>query len=160
MLSRGYYGYMTLDFQVAGLFVVAIWLIILTMVAWRIYVRYTKIFEGVDDQSTTALLHKLTKEHESSQKEIAILQHKIAKLEDNVVTHIQRVGLIRFNPFKDTGGDQSFILALLDANNGGIVISGLYSRAGTRWYAKRIKDGKGVDHELSEEERKAIILAK
>ena len=151
---------MTLDFQAAGLIVVVIWLIILTFIAWRYTVRYNKIFEGAHDKSVEALLQKLTKEHEANKQDIARLQEKVATLESGVLHNIQRVGLIRFNPFKDTGGDQSFILALLDAKNGGVVISGLYSRAGTRWYAKRIVDGKGLDYELSEEEKKAIAAAK
>ena len=68
--------------------------------------------------------------------------------------------MLRFNPFKDTGGDQSFIISLVDSYNTGVVISGLYSRSGTRWYAKQVIDGKGVEHELSTEENKAIHLAR
>jgi len=74
--------------------------------------------------------------------------------------HIQKIGLVRFNPFKDTGGDQSFILSLLDAHNTGVVISGLYSRTGTRWYAKKVVVGKGSEHELSDEEVKAVHQAR
>ena len=70
------------------------------------------------------------------------------------------MGLLRFNPFKDTGGDQSFILSLVNGKDTGVIISGLYSRSGTRWYAKRVVDGKSVDHELSEEEKKALKEAK
>jgi len=66
---------------------------------------------------------------------------------------------LRFNPFKETGGDQSFILALLDEDNNGVVLSGLYSRSGMRWYAKRIKKGLGTEHSLSEEEKEAIRQA-
>lgn len=77
-------------------------------------------------------------------------------LDESGQLHIQKVGLLRFNPFKDTGGDQSFVLALVDGNDTGIVISGLYARSGTRWYAKKIVSGKGVGYELSEEEKKAI----
>lgn len=70
--------------------------------------------------------------------------------------HIQKVGLLRFNPFKDTGGDQSFILSLVDKNDTGVIISGLYSRSGLRWYAKKVKNGKGLEHELSDDEKKAL----
>ncbi len=82
------------------------------------------------------------------------------KIHKDGLLHIQKVGLVRFNPFKDTGGDQSFILSLIDGKDTGVVISGLYSRSGTRWYAKRIVEGKGVEYELSEEEKKAIKEAK
>lgn len=151
---------MALDFPLAGLIVVVIWLAILTVVAWRFYVRYNKIFEGANDQTSAALLQKIAKEHDENKRDVSVLQSKVTTLELDILKNIQRVGLIRFNPFKDTGGDQSFILALLDAKNGGVVISGLYSRAGTRWYAKRIVDGKGIEHELSDEEKKAIAAAK
>src|SRR6266700_3948393 len=70
--------------------------------------------------------------------------------------HIQKIGLLRFNPFKDTGGDQSFILALVDSFDTGIIITALYSRSGTRWYTKKVVKGKSTEHELSDEEKKAL----
>ena len=63
----------------------------------------------------------------------------------------QRVGLVRYNPFEDTGGNQSFALALLDAEGNGWVLSSLHARAGTRVYAKAIAGGR-ADAALSEEE--------
>lgn len=74
--------------------------------------------------------------------------------------HIQKIGLLRFNPFKDTGGDQSFILSLINGQESGVVITALYSRSGTRWYAKRVASGKGIEHELSEDEKKSLAMAK
>jgi hypothetical protein len=50
-------------------------------------------------------------------------------------------------------------LALVDSFNTGIIITALYSRSGTRWYTKRIVKGKSTEHELSEEEKKAIDMA-
>lgn len=73
--------------------------------------------------------------------------------------YIQKIGLVRFNPFNDTGGDQSFILALVDDKDSGVVISGLHTRNGTRWYAKKVKHAKGVEHELSSDEVKAVKAA-
>ena len=55
----------------------------------------------------------------------------------------QRVGLVRYNPFEETGGNQSFALALLDAAGDGWVLSSLHARSGTRVYAKAIKGGRG-----------------
>lgn len=107
-----------------------------------------------------AVLENLLNEFKIAQKDIDYLQERCDKIEKNGLLHIQRIGLLRFNPFKDTGGDQSFILAFLDANNTGVVVSGLYSRSGTRWYAKKVIGGKGVEHELSEEEIKTIKEAK
>ena len=102
----------------------------------------------------------LIKNQEIFKKDIESLNRYCEKLEKEGLLHIQKVGLIRFNPFKDTGGDQSFILSLIDGNSTGVVISGLYSRSGTRWYAKKVVNGKGVDYDLSEEEKRALKEAK
>jgi len=71
---------------------------------------------------------------------------------------IQKVGLVRFNPFKEIGGDQSFSIALLDGNNDGAVITSLYTREGNRIYGKPIKAGLS-EYLLSEEEKRAIELS-
>ena len=70
----------------------------------------------------------------------------------------QRVGLVRYNPFEETGGNQSFALALLDAGGDGWVLSSLHARSGTRVYAKAIKGGRS-DAGLSAEETTAIAQA-
>jgi hypothetical protein len=70
----------------------------------------------------------------------------------------QQVGLVRYNPFEDTGGNQSFALALLDAKGDGWVLSSLHSRTGTRVYAKAISQGRS-EGALSAEESAAIRQA-
>jgi hypothetical protein len=71
---------------------------------------------------------------------------------------ITKVGVVRFNPFKDTGGDQSFVVALLDSKNNGLVLSSLYTREGTRVYTKPIRKGESTYH-LTKEELEAIKKA-
>lgn len=71
---------------------------------------------------------------------------------------IQRVGVVRFNPFTDTGGDQSFAIALLDALGNGLVLSSLHGRADTRIFAKQVRGGRSR-HQLSTEEEDAIRQA-
>lgn len=71
---------------------------------------------------------------------------------------IQKTGIIRFNPFSEMGGNQSFVIALLDDKNNGFVISSLFIKDSNRVYAKAIKEGKS-DHLLSNEEIKAIERA-
>jgi hypothetical protein len=61
-----------------------------------------------------------------------------------------------FNPFTDTGGDQSFSAAFLDDNGDGIMISSLHSRENTRLYAKRVEGGQVVSQALSKEEQEVI----
>ncbi len=69
---------------------------------------------------------------------------------------IQRVSLIRYNPYQDTGGDQSFSIALLDQKGDGVVLTSLHSRSGTRVFAKQVLMGKEEKTQFSEEERKVI----
>jgi hypothetical protein len=72
--------------------------------------------------------------------------------------HIQRVGMVRYNAFPDTGSDQSFSVAMLDADGNGLVLSSLYGRTETRTYAKPVQGGKST-YPLSDEETAALLQA-
>ena len=91
-------------------------------------------------------------------KQLTELNARHAGLEQRALSSIQHVGLVRFNPFEDTGSDQSFAIALLDARRDGLVISSLHGRAGTRVFAKPVENGTST-HNLSEEEKGAIRMA-
>lgn len=87
---------------------------------------------------------------------------ELKKFSDKIYSHtqksIQKVGIVRFNPFNDVGGNQSFSIALLDMEDNGILITSMFSRDGTRIYSKSIKNGKS-EHYLSEEEKEALKKA-
>ena len=72
---------------------------------------------------------------------------------------IEKMKLVRFNPFDDVGGDQSFILVLLNKENSGLLLTSLHHRSFSRIYAKAIKDGQGDNITLSKEEKSAILKA-
>lgn len=137
-----------------------VWLILLTLLFLKYKSHYDTLVKDVTSESLTSLLDRVLGDLQVTKKDIADLSSQYDRIEKEGSLHIQKIGLVRFNPFKDTGGDQSFILSLLDAHNNGIVISGLYSRSGMRWYAKQVADGKGAEHELSVEEVKAIQTAR
>lgn len=118
--------------------------------------HYNRISKGVSQKSFKTILEDLLRDVEINKKDIDFLKQYASKLEKEGMLHIQKIGLSRFNPFKDTGGDQSFILSLIDGSDTGVVISALYSRSGTRWYAKKVAKGKGVEYDLSEEEKKTL----
>ena len=122
--------------------------------------HYNKLCEGIKEKNFKFIMENLLKDVSLAKKDIENLKSYCDKIQKEGLLHIQKIGLVRFNPFKDTGGDQSFILSLVDGNDTGVIISGLYARSGTRWYAKRVVKGKSVDHELSEEEKKALKEAK
>ena len=71
---------------------------------------------------------------------------------------ITKIGIKRFNPFKEIGGDQSFSVALLDEEHNGVIITSYYGRELNRVYAKAVRKG-ASEHELSEEEKEAISQA-
>jgi hypothetical protein len=81
-----------------------------------------------------------------------------AYLEERSRGSLQHIGMVRFNPFEDTGSDQSFAIALLDDQRDGIVISSLHGRANTRVFAKPVASGDSP-HNLSDEESQAIRIA-
>jgi len=81
-----------------------------------------------------------------------------ATIEQRTRRSLQHIGMVRFNPFEDTGSDQSFAIALLDDQRDGIVLSGLHGRANTRIFAKPVEAGASTN-QLSDEESEAIRIA-
>ncbi len=133
---------------------------ILTFYLLRITRNYSVFTEGTNKKTLEEVLVRVVNEQKVTKKDLAFLSTRCDNIERGGLSHIQKIGLLRFNPFKDTGGDQSFILSLIDATDSGVVITALYSRSGTRWYSKRVVKGKGVEHELSDDEKKSLIMAK
>lgn len=132
----------------------------LTVYLRRLSGKYSVFTQGVHKKTLEDVLTNIVKEQKLTKKDVAFLSERCDNIEKSGLVHIQKIGLLRFNPFKDTGGDQSFILSLIDAEDTGVVITALYSRSGTRWYAKRVIKGKGSEHELSDDEKKSLKLAK
>jgi len=93
------------------------------------------------------------------EKNFEKLSEELENLKKESKFNIQKVGIVRFNPFAEVGSDQSFSIALLDSNDNGVVITSLYTREGNRVYGKPIK-GSTSEYSLSEEEKKAIEMAK
>ena len=80
------------------------------------------------------------------------------KLDSDIASCIQKVGLVRYNAFKDVGSDLSFAIALLDRNDNGVVLNGLYGSESSNIYAKPIKKGQSK-YQLSDEEKTALEIA-
>ena len=86
------------------------------------------------------------------------IREYFTKLDNDVNSCIQKIGLVRYNAFRDVGSDLSFAIALLDNNDNGVVLNGLYGSESSNIYAKPIKNG-GSTYQLSEEEKYAIEIA-
>ena len=86
------------------------------------------------------------------------LEKFCVKIDTDIKNCIQKVGIYRYNAYKDTGSDLSFTLAMLDEKNNGVVLNGIYSRDMSNIYAKPIVNGQSK-YTLSVEEKEAILKA-
>lgn len=137
-----------------------VWLAALSFFLYRIANHYNRLTKGIVKGDLKSVLEKILAQMELSQEKIGELSERCQKLASEDRLHIKKIGILRFNPFKDTGGNQSFILALLNEENSGLILSSLYTRTGSRWYIKKAQKGKGADLELSKEEEEVIREAK
>jgi hypothetical protein len=121
----------------------------------RLDARLTGLTRDSDGRSLEAVLDAHLDKVYAVSRELDELAARMAVLEGAQRRSFQRVGLVRYNPFEETGGNQSFALALLNEAGDGWVLSSLHARSGTRVYAKSIKAGR-ADTGLSEEETAAL----
>ena len=112
--------------------------------------------EGTDSLEQT--LAQYLSRVEAVDKRLSILDIEYNRLGTMASLASQKISLVRFNPFGDTGGDQSFSLAVLDAHNSGYVVTSIHGRQGTRVYVKPVDLGKSK-YSLSAEEQQAITQA-
>ena len=144
---------------VAGLCVVVLILLIAVVAlarrTRRLEARLAALTRGAEGSSLEAVLDAHLDKVYKVAGELDEVIARQAVLEAAQRKAFQRVGLVRYNPFEETGGNQSFALALLDAGGNGWVLSSLHARSGTRVYAKEIKAGR-ADTGLSDEETAAL----
>ncbi|MDD5463686.1 MAG: DUF4446 family protein [Candidatus Moranbacteria bacterium] len=147
---------------ILGVFLAVVSLIfgIWTMLKLRATQRNLEIlFSGKKAVDLESILLAHTEEISAIDKEIQELFEISNKIHNLSQRSLHKVGIIRFNPFKDIGGDQSFAIALLDGKDCGITISSLHTREGTRIYSKPITKGESEKYTLTEEEKAAIKSA-
>lgn len=138
---------------------VLIWLIILSVIFIRLLLHYTRLTQGSNKRNLKQILENILNSLGENNTQIEQLIERCETIEKEAETHLQKVGVVRFNPFADAGGDQSFVVALLNEHKNGVVISSLHSRSGTRIYAKPIQNGRGTKYDLSKEELEALKQA-
>lgn len=151
-----------LDPQVISvtLLVVAFSLLILSYLVWKIRAQFLSLTKGSKKGNLEQILEKVLKTEEANTHSLVEIKEEIKNIKGELPSFIQKVGLVRFNPYKEVGGDQSFALSVLDNSGNGVVISALHSRGSTRMYAKPVREGKETKYTLSEEEKEAVKIAK
>lgn len=115
-------------------------------------------FAGKDAKNLEEIILEQVEKSRIIEGSILKLQDMDRKITEQLSFALQKVGVVRFNPFGDVGGNQSFVVAMLDNHNSGVIILSLYSRDGVRIYGKPVKDGQS-EYKLSGEEEEALKKA-
>ena len=136
-----------------------IWLIFIQKSLLALKRKNAELFSGNKVSSLEELIIAQSKNLKTLDKDIQELYEISYQINNLAFRGIHKTAMIRFNPFKEVGGDQSFAIALLNGKNSGIVISSLFTREGTRIYSKNIAAGKAEKYPLTEEETKAVSMA-
>ncbi len=148
-----------LNLQTYLLAAVLIWAGCISVYLIKVIGHYKKLVKGSNNLNLEKILEGIIKKLELEEKNIRELSQNLSFLENRSKEHYQKVCLLRFNPFEDAGGDQSFVIAMLDGSDNGFVISSLHSRSGTRVYAKAVSAGRATAHSFTKEEREAVDKA-
>ena len=103
-------------------------------------------------------VEEILAEFKSLQNDFTKLKDDFGALQHKNIDNLQKIAIVRFNPFNETGGNQSFSLAILDGNDCGAVITSLFGRNDNRVYSKPITNGVS-EFSLTDEEKLAIANA-
>lgn len=139
--------------------VLIIWIIISRKKINSTHEILRKIFTGKKQPNLEELLLSHGESIKILDRDIQELYNISNQIHSLAFSGLHKFASLRFNPFKDVGGDQSFAIAMLDGKNNGVVITSLYTREGTRVYSKSISSGKSEKYPLTEEEKQVIKLA-
>ena len=137
---------------VAGL---AVLIIILFWMVIRINNRVSSFTRGSHGLTLEGAIKQLIKDHDETIFHHNELVKRVSNIHDRVLTSHRGFGIVRFNAFEHTGGNQSFSCVMLDEKGKGMVLSSLYSRERSNIYAKPILDFK-CEFELIKEEQQAL----
>lgn len=143
------------DLQIALFTIISVWLFVVSGFLVWIIKYFRNISKDVKRGNLVNVLDKVLEIERKNSNEIKRIHKEIDRIDNEKISHIQKIGLVRFNPFDELGGDHSFVLTLLNQKDSGVLITGLHTRERTRIYIKDINNGKAV-RELSTEEKKSL----
>jgi len=142
-------------------------LVVLVFLAWNLTLhwqvhqtnkRIKMLFKGTKVADLEGVIFEQIKRLRQTEKSLEEINNFCQYLEKMSLKGLQKISVVRFNPFNDTGGDQSFAIACLDAQNNGFTLTSLFTREGTRIYSKPIENSEST-YPLTSEEKEAIELA-
>lgn len=150
-----------LVYAVSGLMVAVVILLIAVIVCVvKILKMQRKLSPDISEKEET--LQEKIVEFEFKSNEIKEKYDRMVEalmdMNNNINKCVQKVGVIRYNPFPESGGNLCYAIALLDSENNGVVLNGIHSRSGCFTYAKPIELGVS-EYILSQEEKQALEKA-
>ncbi|MBI4035472.1 DUF4446 family protein [Candidatus Daviesbacteria bacterium] len=146
-------------FAIVAIAAVFIWLVGLTYTTRKQNKFFKILLPKSGERDFRKKLTEIIETVASFKSELNDLGEGLEVIRQQGLQHIQRVELLRYNPYNDTGGDQSFTLCLLNKEGSGVVITSLHARSGTRMFSKEISFGKSTRYQLSKEEELVIKKA-
>ncbi len=140
--------------------ILSIWNIIQYFSIRKIKKKQSILFQGKTAKDLEEIILAHQNNLSSLNNQFTNLSKKVTFLEELANAGLNKVGMVRFNPFKNLGGNQSFAIAFLNSHHNGLIISSIYSNDGSRLYSKTIMNGTSQkEFPLTEEEKKAISIA-
>lgn len=124
----------------------------------RLLGQYQHLMTGTSGGNLEEVLNDHIAQVRETETRVEALDQLAHRLEKAAYFSLQHMGIVRYNPFGDTGGDQSFAVALVDGHGNGVVLSSLHARDMTRVYGKPLQKWEST-YSLTGEERQAIALA-
>jgi len=153
--------------RVEILLIVLLLFIVLGLAGWLVFLEYRQrqlanslrlLLTGRGGADLEATLRDFIARMSQIEQTTQAMDLRVTELEVKLPYLVQHIGVVRFNPFSDKGGDQSFVLAILDAHADGAVLSALHGRNDVRVYAKPVIGGQST-YTLTAEEKEAIARA-
>lgn len=142
-----------MEIQDIALIIFGVWLLALTGLWVKLFLTFKKLTKNTKEGDLVQILKKILSTGRDNTKEIKNLYKEIERVDKENRINFQKIGLVRFNPFNELGGDHSFCLTLLDKNDNGFIITGLHTREKTRVYLKDVKKGESRVNLSKEEDR-------
>ncbi len=144
---------LSFEFVLGGVFF--FWLALLTIWFWKIRSRQERLSWGKGQAGLEEVLELVRGRMEELGGEQRKVREQLAEQIEKTRRFLKEPGVVRYNPFPETGGDHSFSMTLVDGEGNGVIMTGLHAREGTRVYLKLVKQGR-TEHKLSNEEEKSL----
>ena len=153
---------MNLDLSILIIYILILILFFICMFSirrnFKLEDKYRRLMRGVNNKNLEELVVGYLDKVEMTESKLEGIGNELNNIDDKIRKSIQKVAVLRYKAFDDVGSDLSYSIALLDLNNSGIILTGIYGRYESTAYAKPID--KGISrYELSEEEKEALNIA-